>query len=78
MNDKKNSMQRIWGIALVFMGAALIFRVPEIIEKLKDTPLFVSGRLFVQFCFYFMSLVLIVGGIKKILPSKPDNDKNQS
>lgn len=79
MSDKKNSIQRIWGIALIIMGVALVFRVPGLLEKLQPNTAFASGRIFVQFCFYFVSLALIVGGIKKIMPSKPDNnDKNQS
>lgn len=75
MSDKKQSLQKAWGIALVLMGGAIVFRVPEILERLKDNPLFVSGRLYVQFCFYFIALVLVVGGFKKLLPSsKSDKD----
>ena len=75
MSDKKQSLQKAWGIALVLMGVAIVFRVPEILERLKDNPLFVSGRLYVQFCFYFIALVLVVGGFKKLLPSsKSDKD----
>lgn len=65
----------IWGFALTLMGIAVFFRIPEIFEKLKVNPIISSGKIYVQFCFYFISLVLIVGGIKKIMSSK--SSKNQ-
>lgn len=76
MSDKKNSIKKIWGLALVLMGIALVFRVPEILDRLKDNPVFVSGRIYLSFSFYFVSLVLIVGGIKKMMSSKNGNDEN--
>ncbi len=77
MSDKKNGLQRIWGFALVLMGIAVIFRIPEILERVKDNPLFTSGKMYIQFCFYFISMILIVGGIKKIMiSSKSGNNEN--
>lgn len=74
MSDKKKSIRKIWGFALILMGVALVLRVPEIIERLKDHPVLASGGGFVSFCFYFISLVLVVGGVKKVISSRNDND----
>ena len=76
MGEKKNGLQRIWGFALILMGIAVIFRIPEILERLKENPIFTSGKTYVQFCFYFISLVLIVGGIKKLVSSKSSSNEN--
>lgn len=75
MGEKKNGLQRIWGFALILMGIAVIFRIPEILERLKENPIFTSGKMYVQFCFYFISLVLIVGGIKKLVSSKSTSNE---
>jgi len=78
MSENKNGLQKIWGLALIFMGIAVVFRIPEIFERLKDNPVFSSGKIYVQFCFYFISMLLIVGGIKKLMTSKSDNIENKS
>ncbi len=65
-NDSKSYIQAIWGTALVCMGIALIFRIPETMQKLSNIPQYASGAWFLQFCMYAMAGLLIAGGINKL------------
>jgi len=78
-----SSGQIVWGILLVAMGIAVFFRIPQVAPRLKEltqTPFVLS---FMRFCLYLMGVLLVGGGIKKIITqyrldaksSKPDSDE---
>ena len=66
MSDKKNNFQVVWGIALVTMGIMVLFRIPQVLPEIKKIETFASSIGFIKFCFYFMAVMLIAGGGKKL------------
>ncbi|MCD6585127.1 MAG: hypothetical protein J7K96_05125 [Desulfobacteraceae bacterium] len=65
--ENKNKVQLIWGIVLILMGVSVFFRLPVVIEKMSDTVDLNSGLYFLHFSFYLIAVILIGGGVKKIL-----------
>ena len=66
MKQKKSITQVIWGAALILAGIGVIFRIPRVLPQVFNLEQFASIKGFVYFCFYFMAVVLIGGGVKKI------------
>ncbi len=66
MSDKKSNFQVVWGIALVMMGIMVFFRIPQLIPEIKQIGTFSSSIGFIRFCFYFMAVMLVAGGGKKL------------
>jgi hypothetical protein len=66
MTDRKSTMQRIWGIALLMAGIGVFYRIPQIMPKIESIPQFSSISFFIRLCFYLIGIILIGGGIKKI------------
>lgn len=66
MPDNRNAGQLIWGGALVLMGLALFFRIPQLMPRIESIEPFSSVSVFIRFCLYFIGIFLIVGGAKKI------------
>lgn len=58
-SDERNLTQLIWGLLLVAMGVLLCVKEPDAI---KLSP----GFTFLNFCRYFIAVVLIGGGAKKL------------
>jgi hypothetical protein len=76
MKDEKSYKQIIWGGALLLMGVAVMFRIPQIMAKLSSIKQYASGNLFLQFCLYLIGVLLIGGGAKKlysVLKQPPGN-----
>ncbi|MDO9263455.1 MAG: hypothetical protein Q7U02_05780 [Desulfosalsimonadaceae bacterium] len=63
----QNAVQLIWGIALVLMGIGVVFRVPVVMERMATTGGLTSGLYFLRFCFYLIAIILMGGGVKKII-----------
>jgi len=63
---KRSSVQLIWGIALVLAGVGMLFRIPQVMPQIQTIAHFAPVSPFIRFCFYFMALILIGGGLKKI------------
>lgn len=61
------SGQLIWGVALVLAGLGVFYRIPQVMPKIETFEQFASAGGFIRFCFYFMGIILIGGGAKKIL-----------
>jgi uncharacterized membrane protein HdeD (DUF308 family) len=57
----------IWGIVLVLMGVAVIFHVPQQMDKIAKLKEFESVPFFIRFCFYLLGVLLIGGGVQKIV-----------
>jgi hypothetical protein len=61
-----NNFQFIYGIALILVGLGVFYRIPQVMEKIQSFKQFSAAIWVVRFCFYFMGIVLIGGGLKKI------------
>lgn len=66
-NDKpaaKDYRQLFWGIALVLAGVGVLLRNVQVMPRLAEFESFSKS---VVIIFYFIGIVLIVGGAKKIV-----------
>jgi hypothetical protein len=61
-----NTVQLIWGIALVAAGIGMLVRIPQVMPQIQTIAHFAPAAPFIRFCFYFMAVILIGGGLKKI------------
>ncbi|MBW1893308.1 MAG: hypothetical protein JRF40_08090 [Deltaproteobacteria bacterium] len=66
MTEAKNKFHIVWGFALVSAGLGVIYRIPQVIQRIKEIGSFSSELFFIKFCFYLMAVMLIGGGSKKI------------
>ncbi len=66
MIENKKVIRIIWGIALVLAGIGVFYRIPQVMPKIEKIEYFSSAIFFVRFCFYFLGILLIGGGIKRI------------
>lgn len=66
MDDKPNPLNLAWGIALVMAGIGVFFRLPQVMPKILEIAQFAGASGFIRFSFYFMAVILIGGGIRKI------------
>ena len=64
---RRSNGQLIWGIALVLVGIGVFIRIPQALPKLAETGSFAGALGFIQFCLYLMGVILLGGGIKKII-----------
>ena len=64
MNKKK--IQLIWGALLVMAGLGVFYRIPQVMPKIQNIEAFANAMGLIKFCFYFLGILLIFGGGKKI------------
>jgi len=62
----KNQFQTIWGGVLILAGIAVFFRIPQVMPELGKIPSFSLTLPFIRISLYFLGLLLVAGGIKKI------------
>ena len=74
MGKNKAIFQTIWGVLLVLMGIALIFRTPFVMERIVQIEYYADIKWLVRIILYVTALMLITGGSRKIY----DNYKNIS
>ena len=74
MGKNKAIFQIIWGVLLVLMGIALIFRTPFVMERIVQIEYYADIKWLVRIILYVTAAMLIVGGSKKIY----DNYSNTS
>ncbi len=60
------NIQIVWGVVLVLAGIGVFFRIPQVMPKIQEIEHFSSAIFFIRFCFYFLGVLLIGGGAKKI------------
>ena len=67
MKRNNNNFQLLWGVALVFMGVAVFFKVPQVVPRLETMGQsdFTIG--FFRICIYIMGFILIGGGVRKLI-----------
>lgn len=83
MNGKNPSgrsiVQLIWGVALLLAGVGVFIRVPQVMPRIAQLQVFASATGIVRFCFYLIGVILIGGGLQKIVryfrspPSAPSS-----
>jgi len=62
-----NTFQMVYGIALVAMGIGVFVRIDQVMPKLMVYESLAGASWFIRFCFYLMGIILIGGGIKKLI-----------
>ncbi len=76
MPPKEDLFQLIWGIALTCAGVMMFFYIPQRLADIRQQ--FTTGTSFLRFCLYMISILLIIGGGKKIhkyFVAKNQNEK---
>ncbi len=66
MQDVKDIRGLVWGLALLAMGIGVFLAAPHKmaeLEKVTQSSLLYFGR----FCIYLLSIILVGGGVKKII-----------
>jgi threonine/homoserine/homoserine lactone efflux protein len=74
MGNNKATFHIIWGVLLVFMGIALIFRTPFVMERIVQIEYYAEIKWLVRIILYIIAVMLIAGGSRKIY----DNHRNIS
>lgn len=64
--NTKATLQFVWGLLLVTAGVGLIFRIPQLIPQIRQIQSLDAALPFIYFCFYFMAVILIGGGARKL------------
>ena len=63
----KQNLQLIWGIALLLVGIAVFIRIPQVMPEISKIKQFAGVTVFIRICFYLMGIILVGGGIKKLI-----------
>jgi cobalamin biosynthesis protein CobD/CbiB len=66
MDKSKIHLQLVWGALLLLAGVGVFFRIPQVMPQIKTIETFAAIIGFIYFCFYFLGVLLIVGGARKI------------
>jgi hypothetical protein len=67
MAKEKILYQIVWGVLLVVMGIGVFFRIPQVMPRIEQIEYFSSVIWFVRFSFYLIGILLVVGGVQKII-----------
>lgn len=60
-------MKRCWGVMLLVMGVAMFFTIPSKAREIQEIRDLSGGTvLFMKFCFYTISILLMGGGWRKL------------
>jgi len=73
---KNTNIHIVWGVVLVLAGIGVFFRIPQVMPKIEKIEQFSSALFFIRFCFYFLGVMLIGGGAKKIYDNYQKSNKN--
>ena len=60
-------IQIAWGILLALAGIGVFYRIPQVMPRIEQIAHFTPILFFIKICFYIMGLLLIAGGIRKII-----------
>jgi hypothetical protein len=75
--QSKRNFQLIWAGALILMGVAVFFRIPQVMPKLAEMGQSATTIGFIRICFYILGFILVGGGLKKIVDHfKPEETKS--
>ena len=71
MARKRSTAHLVWGIALALAGIGVFYRIPQVMPRIEGMEQFSSVTIYIRFCFYFIGIVLICGGLKKVYDHYP-------
>jgi hypothetical protein len=60
-------VQPVWGLALFAMGIAFFFQIPDIMSRISEISYFQGVLTFMRICLYIMSILLVGGGLQKLM-----------
>jgi hypothetical protein len=63
----KNKTKIVWGVILTLAGIGVFFRIPQVMPKIARIEYFASFIYYIRFCFYLLGVLLIWGGLKRII-----------
>ncbi|MCD6185150.1 MAG: hypothetical protein J7K84_05080 [Deltaproteobacteria bacterium] len=78
MSDNKTIIQIVWGIVLSATGLGVFFAIPQKMIEIEKSGFFSSNLFFIKFSFYLIGILLLGGGIKKILKNCRNLHKKNS
>jgi len=67
VGKSKPTLQIIYGIALTLAGIGVFYRIPQVMPKVEQIKQFSSMVVFIRFSFYLMGVLLVGGGLKKVI-----------
>jgi hypothetical protein len=67
VDKRKSTLQVIYGIALTLAGIGVFYRIPQVMPKIEQIKQFSSMIGFIRFSLYLMGVLLVGGGLKKII-----------
>ncbi len=70
--DKKN-IQMIWGGILVMAGLGVFYRIPQVMPRIAQMDAFANALPLIRFCFYFLGVLLVYGGGRKLYENYKNN-----
>ena len=70
--DKKN-IQMIWGGILVMAGLGVFYRIPQVMPRIVQMDAFANALPLIRFCFYFLGVLLVYGGGRKLYENYKNN-----
>lgn len=66
MRKDKNTIQLIWGLALIGAGAGIVVAMPGKMAQLRQAGQTDFFILLTRLCFYLIAFLLVGGGVGKI------------
>jgi len=67
LEPRNSRAQLIWGTALIIVGIAVFFRIPQVMPRLEQMGQSDITLGFIRICFYIMGVLLVGGGARKII-----------
>ena len=62
----KRKLQIAYGIIIIVVGISVLYRIPQVMLQVESIESFKESLLFIKLCFYFLGVVLIFAGLKKL------------
>jgi hypothetical protein len=66
-DSSRSVFQLIWGMALLLAGVGVFVRIPQVMPQIEQIELFKGSLWIIRFCFYVMGILLLGGGIQKLI-----------
>ncbi len=61
------NVQLVWAVALILAGLGVFYRIPQVMPRVREIAYFSWIMPFIYFCFYLMGILLVGGGVKKLI-----------
>ncbi len=61
------NVQLLWAVALILAGLGVFYRIPQVMPRVREIAYFSGIMPFIYFCFYLMGILLVGGGVKKLI-----------